>query len=138
MAILAAYHFTHRTIHRNGVAQWSHGAEVITTIGVGAEIGAQIHHLGSILCLQVVEAVLAGLPYLHQRIRDRRAFIVRYVAIERDFPHRWLGDDAGTERQLWRAFAIERAEQAALRPKLACLLVMHSVDQRTDTQHISK
>ena len=46
--------------------------------------------------------------------------------------------DAGAERQLRRALAIERPEQAALRAEFARLLVVHRVDQRADAQHVGQ
>ncbi len=138
VALLRLHHLADRAIHRDGISKRTHGAEMVAALRVGAEVRAQVHHLCRILRLQVIQAVLAGLPHLHQRIGDRFAVVVGDAAVHHDLRHRRIRHDAGAERQLRRALAIERAEQAALRAKLARLLVVHRVDQRADAQHVGE
>ena len=138
VALLRLHHLADRPIHRDRIAERAHRAEMVAAVRIGAEVRAQVHHLGRILRLEVIQAVLAGLPHLHQCIRNRLAVVVGDAAVHHDLRHRRLRHDAGAERQFRRALAIERPEQAALRAEFARLLVVHRVDQRADAQHVGE
>jgi hypothetical protein len=97
------------------------------------EIAAHVHRL-AVAFLQIVKAALAGLPHLDQRARHRRAMGVGDLPVYDEFLFGRLLDDLSAQRQLRRAFAVERSEQAALRPKLLRLAVVQRVDHGADTR----
>src|ERR1022692_3301561 len=107
------------------------------TGGVGAEIAAHVHRL-AIAFLQVVQPSLAGLPDLDQRIRNRRAMDVGDLTMHDELLLRRLLHDLRPQRQFRRAFAVEWAEQAALRTKLLRLAIVQRVDHGADAKHIGQ
>ena len=137
MPSLGVHQPADRPVHRDRVALWPHGPEMIAAILVGAEIAAHVHGR-ALAFLEVVQPVLAGLPYLDQGVRQRRAIVAGDLTVDDDLLGGSVLDDLGAQGKIGGAFAEEGAEEAALRAQFLGLLVVQRVDDGAEAQYVGQ
>ena len=129
-------HLADRTVGRNRIAARQDGAEEKPAVGIGDETRPRRRTFGLIgRLLQIVEAVIVGVPDVDRHARQRLALEIGDAALHEHPLARQLGRDVGAVRHRLVLADIERAEHGGLGGAIA-LAVVDRIDQHRNPEHV--